>query len=1129
MVDAGGVGDDQRRPVKALGLPHGAQRLVKVRTQRHLRHVYAAVGHHHIGQVLLGALLAVGSKLRHRAGGGRLAHLPAGVGVHLGIKDQHVDVGAGGKHMVQSAKADIVGPAVAAQDPVGFFAEELLVMQQLLGAGIQALGKHLDEGIGGGQVGLAVLQRGQIALQRLLFVRRLDLAHQRRGLADQALSHGILRQVHAVAVLGVILKQRVGPGRALAFFVFGIGDAGRRTAPDGGASGGVGDIHPRAEQLGQQLGVGGLAAAGAGAGELQQRLAELAALYGIDAELLHHRRLGGQLPSVVEVGLAGLFSLQTGHGQRLLALFAGADAHAQGTAGAVHHAGGHGKAVSGQAGHGQVGHTGGGGLRLGLGHHNGADDGVRAHQRAEVALDAVFRQPCGYLAGDAPLFVVGGAQRQVAVLPAQENGNRQVVALLQVRGDLDAVDVFHQLGVAAGGIEMDKIAALAGPVRRDGDLADVGKAALDGGVVHRHDIVALGAVGAGGGVLHQLQRLLGGDDAGQAEERGLQHGVHPAAQAQLLADGVGVDGIQVDLVLGQEGLSIAGQAALQLLHAPAAVQQKDAAGLDVMDHIVLADIGGVMAGHKVRLAHQVGGFDGLAAKAQMADRQAAALFGIVGKIPLRIQVGVVSDDLDGVFVGAHGTVGAQAPEFAADGGFRGGIGKFGLQQRKVGHVVGDAHGKAGLFAGFGVAVHRKDLAGGHILAAQAVAAGVDRHRFKPAAAQRRHHIQVQRLADGARLLGAVQHGDGFDRIRQGAQQMLPGEGAVQPHLDEARLLAVGPLVVDDLLDGLAHRAHRHDDLLGVWIAVVVEQVVVAADHRVDLVHIFLYHAGQGIVELVGDLPLLEVDVGVLGAAAQHGAVGGKPAVAEGIHRGAIQQLLQLGVVPHLYLLDLVGGTEAVEEMQKGDAPLDGRQVGDGRQVHYLLHAAGAQHGKAGLPAGIDIAVVAEDGKGVGSQRAGRTVDDAGQQLAGHFIHIGDHQQQPLRGGKGGGQRPRRQRTVHRTGHAALALHLDDAHRFAEQVQPAGRRPGVGQLRHHAGRGDGVDGRHIGIGVGHMGRRGVAVHRLHVSIHLGTSRRHRKNCHYYNASVIILTNFPLFFVGLIQFYHRYRSGVYKIDF
>ena len=377
-----------------------------------------------------------------------------------------------------------------------------------------------------------------------------------------------------------------------------------------------------------------------------------------------------------------------------------------------------------------------------------------------------------------------------------------------------------------------------------------------------------------------------------------------------------------------------------------------------------------MAGHKVGLGDKVGGLDGLPAEAQVADGQAAALFGIIGEVALGIEIGVVADDLDGVFIGAHGAIGAETPELAADGRLRRGIGGFGLQQREVGDIIGDADGEAGLFAGFAIAVHREDLAGGDILAAQAVAAGVNGDTLEPAAAQRRHDIKVQRLADGAGLLGAVQHSDGADGFGQGTQQVLPAEGTIEADLDEAGLFAAGTLIIDDFLDGLADRAHGDDDLLGIGIAVVIEEVIIAADHGVDFIHVVLHHAGEGIVELIGDLALLEEDIGVLGTAAQHGAVGGKPAVPEGIHRGAVHQGLQLLIAPHLDLLDLVGGTEAIEEVQKGDAALDGREVGDGGQVHDLLHAAGAQHGKAGLPAGVDIAVIAEDGKGVGSQRAG---------------------------------------------------------------------------------------------------------------------------------------------------------------
>jgi hypothetical protein len=70
-------------------------------------------------------------------------------------------------------------------------------------------------------------------------------------------------------------------------------------------------------------------------------------------------------------------------------------------------------------------------------------------------------------------------------------------------------------------------------------------------------------------------------------------------------------------------------------------------------------------------------------------------------------------------------------------------------------------------------------------------------------------------------------------------------------------------------------------------------------------------------------------------------------------------------------------------------------------------------------------VVAEDRQRVRGHRARRDVEDGGRQFAGDLEHVGDHQQQALRRGEGGGQRPGLQRAVDRAGGAGLALHLDD--------------------------------------------------------------------------------------------------------
>ena len=89
---------------------------------------------------------------------------------------------------------------------------------------------------------------------------------------------GVEREPHPEPELGVVLEQRVVPGRAAA----GRVDRPRRGrqvgAVDRRAAGGVGHDHPVAEELADEPDVGRLAAAAAGARELEERLEHLAAL-----------------------------------------------------------------------------------------------------------------------------------------------------------------------------------------------------------------------------------------------------------------------------------------------------------------------------------------------------------------------------------------------------------------------------------------------------------------------------------------------------------------------------------------------------------------------------------------------------------------------------------------------------------------------------------------------------------------------------------------------------------------------------------------------------------------------------------------------------------------------------------
>ena len=232
--------------------------------------------------------------------------------------------------------------------------------------------------------------------------------------------------------------------------------------------------------------------------------------------------------------------------------------------------------------------------------------------------------------------------------------------------------------------------------------------------------------------------------------------------------------------------------------------------------------------------------------------------------------------------------------------------------------------------------------------------------------------------------------------------------------------------------------------------------------------------------------MLEEDVAVLVGAAHDRALGVERAFAEGLDRVHVDHPGQVVVVPDLDLLDLVGGAEAVEEVDEGDAALDGGQVRHGAQVHDLLRVALGEHREAGLAAGVDVGVVAEDVQRVGGDGTGRNMEDARQQFAGELIHVGDHEQQALGGGIGGGQGAGGQRAVHGARRARLGLHLHDLDGGAEDILTACGGPLVDVVGHRAGRRDRVDPRYLGKRIADMRCRGIAVHGEFVSCHVASS-------------------------------------------
>ena len=365
-----------------------------------------------------------------------------------------------------------------------------------------------------------------------------------------------------------------------------------------------------------------------------------------------------------------------------------------------------------------------------------------------------------------------------------------------------------------------------------------------------------------------------------------------------------------------------------------------------------------------------------------------------------------------------------------------------LRQGQVRDVVHDADGEA--VQGFvlrEVRVDGGDLRRGGVLGGQTVPAADDLQ--VRTAAKSGADVEVQRVSGGAHLLGPVEDRDGLAGLGNGGDEPRDVERSVQVHLQEADLLAFRVQVVDDLFDAGGDGAHGHDDPLRVRCAVVVEDVVLAAGDLRDLGHVAFDHIGKVRVVRVVGFTDLEEDVRVLDRRPEHGVLGVESVGAEGVQRVVVDELLKVRIVHLLDFGDLVGRPEAVKEVHEGHAGFDGGQVRDRREVHDLLDAGRGDHAPAGLPAVVDVRVVAEDGQRVGADRTGRDVEDGGVPLARDAVHGRDHQHEAL-----GGREARRQRTglgraVDRRNGAGLRLHLHEADRLTKHIAFSFGRPDVG--------------------------------------------------------------------------------------
>ena len=435
--------------------------------------------------------------------------------------------------------------------------------------------------------------------------------------------------------LGVVLEERVRPGRAAPVGV-GRPRRGRQVAAvDRRAAGRVGDHQPVAEQLREELQVRRLAAARAGAGELEQRLQELGAAHRAEVDPRPVAR-GQRLEERDVVPLGGDQRLARREVDRLADRVARRDDRArldaQLAAGAVLDVD-----LQRVAGVGQPDGLERSrlepvrcALQAGLVVVPGADHAVRADEAAVAALDAEIGVPDRDQLRDVALLVGRRAARIGAV--HRQRADRQVVAPAgqHLRGD-----GANELGRVRG--DDRRQPAARGHLLGHLDPVQAVQRAVDRGLVALDHLGAAPAVGLGDRRLDPLDRLLARHHAGDGEEAGLQDDVDPSGEADLAGDPAGVDHVQVD-VLGEDLLlDRAGQRIPHLVRRARAVEQQRRAVRRPAEHVGPVEQPELVAADEARLLHEVGRPDRLRPEAQVRDRLRARLLRVVDEVALRVQ------------------------------------------------------------------------------------------------------------------------------------------------------------------------------------------------------------------------------------------------------------------------------------------------------------------------------------------------------------------------------------------------------------------------------------------------------------------------------------------------------------
>ena len=191
---------------------------------------------------------------------------------------------------------------------------------------------------------------------------------------------------------------------------------------------------------------------------------------------------------------------------------------------------------------------------------------------------------------------------------------------------------------------------------------------------------------------------------------------------------------------------------------------------------------------------------------------------------------------------------------------------------------------------------------------------------------------------------------------------------------------------------------------------------------------------------------------------------------------------QIFVIPFLNLLNLMGSTETIKEVNEWNFSFQSRQMSNRTQVHNFLWVCLSKHSETSLTTSIYITMITKNIQSMCRHRTCGYVEYAWQHLTSDFIHIRDHKKKTLRSRKCRCQSSCCKRTVYSTSGAGLRFHLNNFYFAAKNVLLSCCWPLINGVSHWARRCNRIDTSYFCIGICHVCCCGITIHGLFCSSH-----------------------------------------------